>query len=86
MRKIKLNLETLNVESFETAAAERRQGTVLGHAPTNGAVTQCRSAFDACPTGFCAPSQGCDTIDPVLCPSADDACPSSRGCTEIDCA
>ena len=86
MRKIQLNIEALNVESFVTAPSARGEGTVLGHEPTNGAVTQCRSAFDACPTGFCAPeSDTCGTYDPALCPSADDACVSSRGCTEISC-
>lgn len=92
MRKIKLNLEALNVESFATAAAAGARGTVLGNQPTRGANTQCASAYDACPTGFCAPTydlactQTCDTYDPELCPSVVDACPSGRGCTEIDCA
>jgi hypothetical protein len=92
MRKMKLNIEALNVESFTTAEADKAQGTVLGHVKTNGAVTQCRSAYDACPTGFCAPTYDaactntCETYDPALCPSVNDACPSSRGCTEIDCA
>ena len=89
MRKIQLNLDALNVESFETAAPVRGQGTVLANAkPTyNG----CGSEVDACPSargctqfGDCL-TQLCDTIDPALCPSADDACVSSRGCTEIDC-
>jgi len=92
MRKMKLNLESLNVESFATAGASREQGTVYGNAPTNGNNTRCLSAIDACPTGFCAPTydlactQTCDTYDAQLCPSAVDACPSGRGCTEIDCA
>ena len=90
MRKIKLNLEALSIESFETAAAEQAEaGTVLAHArPT---VNGCGSEIDACPSsrgctfiGPCA-SQQCDTIDPLLGPSADDACASSRGCTDIGC-
>lgn len=91
MRKMKLNVEALNVESFATAATAKGEGTVLAHEPTRGAQTQCASAYDACPTGFCAPTydlactQTCDTYDPNLCPSVDDACVSSRGCTEIDC-
>ena len=81
MRKIKLNLEALTVDSFVTAPSAKGEGTVLGHAPTNGAITQCRSAFDACPTGFCAPeSETCETYDPALCPSIVDGCPSERGC------
>jgi len=92
MRKIKLDVESLSVESFATASAPRAKGTVLGHEPTRGHNTQCASAYDACPTGFCAPTydiactQTCDTYDPEICPSAVDACPSARGCTEIDCA
>ena len=88
MRKIKLNLDSLSVESFETAAAARGEGTVVANAkPTyNG----CGSEVDACPSargctlfGDCL-TQLCET-SPELCPSADDACVSSRGCTEISC-
>jgi hypothetical protein len=85
MRKITLNLDALSVETFETAAAERGEGTVLAHAkpPTyNG----CGSEIDACPSARgCTLFGGCDTSDPALCPSADDACVSSRGCTVIGC-
>ena len=31
MRKIRLDLETLGVETFETSAAEPERGTVRGH-------------------------------------------------------
>ena len=93
MRKLTLDLETLNVQSFETGAEKRDHGTVYGHAPTRGHHTQCASAFDACPTGFCAPTNtvDCDTSlctvdtcpETYDCPSAVDACPSGRGCTVI---
>ncbi|HEX6747931.1 MAG TPA: hypothetical protein VF092_11625 [Longimicrobium sp.] len=55
MRKIQLDLETLSVESFETAAAEKAQGTVLAHVrPTfNG----CGSEIDRCPS-----ARGCTVI------------------------
>lgn len=86
MQKIKLNLENLSVESFETSAFENEQGTVMAHARTANRGNACDSALDACPTGFCAPTMTCDTYDPELCPSVVDACPSGRGCTEIDCA
>jgi hypothetical protein len=87
MRKLTLNIDTLTVQSFETAAVRKEQGTVLGHAPTNGHHTQCASAFDACPTGFCA-TNGCEdtslctaencgpTYDAAECPSIIDACPT----------
>jgi hypothetical protein len=91
MRKIQLNLDALNVESFETAAVTGEMGTVFGNQPTQGNNEQCRSAVDACPSargctsfGDCL-TQLCETVDPAYCPSADDACVSSRGCTEIDC-
>jgi len=92
MRKIKLNVESLSVESFATAAVAGEMGTVFGNEPTRGNNEACRSAVDACPSargctyfGDCL-TQFCETVDPALCPSADDACVSSRGCTEIDCA
>lgn len=80
MRKLTLDIDTLNVQSFETSRPEAGQGTVFGHAPTNGRNTGCLSAVDACPTRF-----GCETSF-ELCtdPSAVDACPSGRGCTEFD--
>lgn len=56
MRKITLSLDHLAVESFETATVDGDRGTVQAHfAPTyNGA--DCGSAYDACPTGLCAPT------------------------------
>jgi hypothetical protein len=93
MRKLTLDIETLNVQSFETSsAAEGRAGTVYGHEPTRGHHTRCLSAVDACPTGFCAPTTvDCDTTlctvetcpETYDCPSAVDACPTGRGCTIV---
>jgi hypothetical protein len=91
MRKLTLNVDALNVQSFATAPAAKAQGTVYGHAPTNGNNTDCLSAVDACPTGFCAPTYDAACQDTTLCtavdcpktydcPSAYDACPSQRGC------
>ncbi len=67
MRKIKLNLETLSVDSFETAALEAERGTVVGHDPTNGAKCD-GSAFDACQTGLCTGDCG-ETYAPAACPT-----------------
>jgi hypothetical protein len=92
MRKIKLNVESLSVESFATAAVAGEMGTVFGNEPTRGNNEACRSAVDACPTRICVTvdlaceTLNCETYDPILCPSVNDACVSSRGCTEIDCA
>jgi hypothetical protein len=68
MSKIKLQLETLVVESFTAAEAEGYRGTVVAHDPTNGHNTQCGSAFDACQTGLCTPN--CEpTYSPDACPT-----------------
>lgn len=82
MRKIKLELDSLTVESFETAAAAAGEGTVLANERTRGTNDACQTPIDGCATGFCAPTQTCDTYDPEICPSAVDACPSGRGCTD----
>ena len=93
MQKIKLELDALAVETFETSAMESEQGTVLGHGKTDN-IRQCGdgSIADACVTGLCTPNceptyspDACPTVYPEYCVSADDACPSSRGCTEISC-
>lgn len=86
MRKITLELESLVVESFSTAATAADRGTIVAHAPSNGGPN-CNSAIDACPTGFCATlsPDACPTYFPEYCESADDACESGRGCTTIDC-
>jgi hypothetical protein len=89
MRKIKLSLDSLEVQGFATSETPAGRGTVLGHEPTRGHNVGCGSAYDACPTGLCAPDtispDACPTVDPAYCESADDACPSGRGCTEINC-
>jgi hypothetical protein len=78
MRKIKLNLDSLGVESFETAAADRGQGTIVANAkPTyNG----CGSEVDACPSargctlfGDCL-TQLCETFEPKFCRTAEIDC------------
>ena len=81
MRKMKLDIETLDVQSFETTAVEKAaRGTVLGHEPTMGHNVQCGSAYDACHTGLCTydrcpptygaecATQTCET-DPSICVS-----------------
>lgn len=78
MSKIKLTLESLRVESFDTAAAGEDRGTVAAYAAT--AATKCQT--------WCGPE--CDTYYGP-CPSAADECPSSphaytpcAGCVETD--
>ena len=85
MTKIKLSLDSLRVESFDTCAAGHGHGTVLAHAKT---VDLCLTAFGLA-SGCDAPE--CGTAYPN-CPSADDGCASSphahtlpcNGCVETD--
>jgi hypothetical protein len=64
MRKIKLSIEGLRVESFATAAAERGEGTIFGNAKTLDScnATNCPSWIDGCPSAYPAatlPCNGC---------------------------
>ena len=69
MRKIKLAVETLEVQGFETSTASTGRGTVIAHDPTNGHNVGCGSAYDACHTGLC--TYDCDpTYSPDACPTA----------------
>jgi len=52
MRKIQLNLDTLNVDSFDTAEIK-----IEYLAPTQGGGPNCGSAVDACPS-----ARGCTVI------------------------
>ena len=75
MRKIKLELNDLEVASFVTMNLEAGSGTVLANAEaTQGCETSaahiCASADDGCPTlahawTYCSPE--CET-DPSVCP------------------
>jgi hypothetical protein len=69
MRKIKLAVERLEVQSFATAETSANRGTVIAHDPTNGHNVGCGSAYDACNTGLCTPN--CEpTYSPDACPTA----------------
>lgn len=66
MRKIELSIESLRVESFATAAAERGEGTIFGNAKTLDTCTVCPSAIDMCPSSPPAatlPCNGCVETD-----------------------
>lgn len=61
MRKIRLDVETLSVETFETAAAAEERGTVLARADT---VKTCDtgSYIDNCPSALgCSYALPCET-------------------------
>jgi hypothetical protein len=67
MRKIKLAVETLEVQSFATAAAGAGRGTVAAHQQTVHGPN-CGSAYDACQTGLC--TYDCEpTYSPDACPT-----------------
>lgn len=62
MRKLKLELDALRVESLATAAAEREQGTVHGLASR---FATCESIVNSCIT-YCDCTLACPT-DPSSC-------------------
>lgn len=67
MRKIKLAMENLEVQSFTTSDARAGFGTVAAHQQTLHGP-RCGSAFDDCNTGLC--TGDCDpTYSPDACPT-----------------
>lgn len=86
MKKLSLNIDALEIQSFATAADDASEaGTVHGFAPpvkTGPQDSNC-SCIDACASSLGCTQFNCDTYDPALCPSAVDACPSQRGCTPV---
>lgn len=67
MQKIKLELDTLAVQSFATSSNEAANGTVVAHDATQ-AGPNCGSAYDACQTGLC--TGDCQpTYSPDACPT-----------------
>ena len=68
MRKIKLELESLSVESFTTAGTGADRGTVMANEQPTRNGPNCGSAYDACVTGLC--TYDCDpTYSPDACPT-----------------
>ena len=92
MHKLTLNLDSLQVQSFETeAAGVLRLGTVhgrqgQGQGNTGLQDTDC-SAVDACPSARgCSEIAECRPTEGTNCPSAALNCETSRGCTrQPDC-
>jgi len=87
MKKLTLNLDSLQVQSFATAADQGTEfGTVHGAEKKKTGIndTNC-SAVDACASG-----RGCTTLETCYgceetntCESYDDACPTGRGCSSL---
>jgi hypothetical protein len=66
MKKIKLSIEGLRVESFAIAATEQGNGTIFANAKTvYDTCSPCQSAIDACPSvwGATLPCNGCVETD-----------------------
>ena len=67
MRKLRLDLDDLTVEAFETVKAAAARGTVVGHAPTItgcGAGTCWLSCNGTCPLPCTTP----DVCTTPVCP------------------
>lgn len=84
MKKLTLDLDSLQVQSFETATEQNAEiGTVHGFVKKTGIDDTNCSAIDACASARGCTEIDCATIDPATCESANDACPSGRGCTSL---
>ncbi len=58
MKKLRMDVDQLRVEKFETLPGDAAFGTVLGNAPTKTNV--CGSCFvDSCVTGAQSPCPNC---------------------------
>ncbi|HSU12873.1 hypothetical protein [Longimicrobium sp.] len=67
MRKIKLAVESLDVQSFATSSSHAAEGTVVAYQQTMQGQ-HCGSAYDACHTGLCTPNCA-PTYSPEACPT-----------------
>jgi len=64
----KLKLESLVVESFETAAVAKLVGTVVGNAITPTRAPDCKDTVEDYTCGvWCPPSQNPVDTEPCLC-------------------
>lgn len=88
MNKVKLNLDALKVETFDTTPRERARGTVVGREDPCTCLTEC--TCPGCPT--CENYLTCDATCPETCDdytcadSCWDTCRSCDGtCRPIQC-
>jgi hypothetical protein len=93
MKKMKLNLEQLAVDSFDTSAAPEKRGTVFGEqctCPTNCTCPGCPTCYESCNGtcgdscyGTCAGQWSCDpTCDSCYytqCAQSCYGCPTVSG-------
>ena len=77
MRKIRLDVEALKIDTFTTTGAEAGRGTVAGHdsGGTNGQLC----------SGACSPGSG-STFDPASISGWDMCfCPNQMGTWQLGC-
>ena len=89
MRKIRLHLESIAVESFHTTPPHPAEGTAVAHQfsgqPATCGATCARTCWETCPAS-------CDDATCVTCPTCfceTDTCPgggSGVPCTDATCA
>lgn len=96
MRKLKLDVEKLSVDSFQTAPGERKSGTVVGQSPITINITceSCESEYQLCSVelgatcdqscwescGGTCPCLGCGPSEVATCASCGGTCDGSPSC------
>lgn len=78
MRKLKLSVEDLRVESFHAVGAAANAGTVVGH--TGKSWCESDSVCDTCPLSCNGSCESCET-----CVTCEVSCPCSGEFTVCGC-
>ena len=83
MNKLKLQLEDLQVDTFQTTSAEKPKGTVFGEQCT--CYTQC--TCPGCPTCYASCNGSCDASCNGTCNCSGDTCDAScyGSCVDDTC-
>jgi hypothetical protein len=79
--KLKLNLEQLSVESFDTTSVEKQRGTVVGEQCT--CWTRCgQNTCPGCPTCDNTCAYTCDDATCPACPTCAASCNGTCDCPD----
>ncbi len=79
MKKLKLNLEDLKVESFETTNSPKKtKGTIVGYVTETDLKPVCGNTNIECPTNYNTCYNSCGCTLPPICDTAD--CTMVTGC------
>lgn len=81
MRKLKLDLDTVVVESFATAGGPRERGTVAGRENTEASHG---FGYDSCTADGCSVDMNCSWNSDCSIIQCSDACTGYPGCSEDD--